>query len=78
MHEQSGDGLLGVLHREESAPTARLEDLAAVTELAAALAVERSLIQNDLGLALPGQLLVLHAVANDGNDSGLGLRAVVA
>ena len=50
----------------------------AIGYLAAALAVEGSDVEHDLGLAVAGQLLVFHAVAQDGDDARLGLDSLVA
>ena len=78
MDEQPGDRLLRVLDGEQRAAAARLQQLAAVADLPAALAVEGSGVEHDLGLAVAGQLLVLRAVAQDRDDAGLGLGALVA
>ncbi len=76
--DEATDRLLGVLDREQLAAAARLADRAAVADLAAALRVERGLVQDDLGLAVAGQFVVLHAVADDRDDPALGGRRLVA
>jgi len=78
MHDQPGDRLLGVFDGEELASAAGLEEFAAVADLPAALAVERSGVEDYLRLALAGQFLELHAVANDRNDPAFGLRPLIA
>ena len=66
--DQPADRLLGVLDGEQRRSAARLAELAAVADLAAALGVERRPIEDDLGGALAGQLVELHAVADDRDD----------
>ena len=68
MDDQPADGLLGVLDREQRRPAARLAELAAIADLAAALGVERRPVEDDLGRALAGQLVELHPVADDRDD----------
>ena len=69
---------LGVGHGEQLAAATGLADDALVADLAAALGVERRLVEDDLGLAVAGQLVELHPVAQDGNDPALGGRRLVA
>ena len=57
---------------------ARLAEHPAIADLAAALGVERGPVEDDLGGAVAGQLLVLGAVAQDRDDPGLGGRRLVA
>jgi hypothetical protein len=78
MDEQAGDWLLGVLDREERAAAAGFEQLAAVPDLAASLAVEGCGVEDDLGFAAAGQFLVFHAVPQDRHDAGLDLGGLVA
>ena len=72
MDDEAADRPLRVGDREQLAPAARLAQDALVADLAAALGVERRLVEDDLGLAVPGQLVELHAVADDRDDASLG------
>ena len=63
-------GLLRVVDREQLAAAARLAEHALVADLAAALGVERGPVEDDLGLAVSGQLVELHAVADDRDAPG--------
>ncbi len=78
MDEEPGDRLLRVLDREQVAAAAGFEDLAVVADLAAALAVEGRGVEDHFGLALAGQLLILHAVTKNRDDASFRLDAVVA
>src|ERR1035437_6466317 len=78
MDEQPRDRLLCVFDREQGAAATGLEQLAVVADLPAALAVEGSGVEDHFGLALAGQLAVLDAVAQNGDDPSLRLSAVVA
>ena len=61
-----------------SLPPPGLADDALVADLAAALGVERRPVEDDLGLAVAGQLVELHPVADDRDDPALGGRRLVA
>ena len=65
-------------HREQVAAAARLAEDALVADLAAALGVERRPVEDDLGLAVAGQLVELQPVADDRDDAALGGRRLVA
>ena len=78
MDDQAADRLLGVVDREQLAAAARLAEDALVADLAAALGVERRPVEDDLGLAVAGQLVELHPVADDRDDPSLGGRRLVA
>ena len=78
MDDQAADRLLRVGDLEQDAPAARLADLALVADLAATLGIERRAIEDELGLAVAGQLVVLHAVADDREDAAVGGRGLVA
>ena len=78
MDDQAADRLLGVGDREQLAAATRLADRAVVADLAAALGVERRPVEDDLGLAVAGQLVELHAVADDRDDPALRRRRLVA
>ena len=78
MDDQPADRLLRVLDREQLAAAARLADRALVADLAAALGVERRPVEDDLGRAVAGELVELHAVADDRDDPALGGRGLVA
>ena len=60
------------------AAAARLAEHALVADLAAALGVERRPVEDDLGLAVAGQLVELDPVAQDRDDPALGGRRLVA
>ena len=60
MDDETTDRLLGVCHREELAAAARFSEDAAIADLAATFRVERRLVEDDLGLAVPRQLVELH------------------
>ena len=70
MDDQAADRPLRVGHREQLAAAARLAEDALVADLAAALGVERRPVEDDLGLAVPGQLVELHPVAHDRDARG--------
>ncbi len=76
--DEAADRRLRVGDREQHAPAARLAEDAPVADLAAALGVERRLVEDDLGFAVAGQLVELHAVAQDRDDASLGGRRLVA
>ena len=57
MDDQPAGRPLRVGHAEQLAAAARLAQDAVVADLAAALGVERRLVQHDLRLAVPGQLV---------------------
>ena len=78
MDDEAAGRALGVLHGEERRAAAGLRELAAVADLAAALGVERRPVQDHLGLAVAGQLVVGDAVADDRDDGRLGRRRLVA
>ena len=78
MDDQAAERLLRVGHREQLAAAARLAQDALVADLAAALGVERRPVEDDLGLAVAGQLVELHPVADDRDDAALGGRRLVA
>ena len=69
---QAADRLLRVGHGEQLAAAARFADHALVADLAAALGVERRRVEDDLGLAHPGQLVELDPVSNDRDHPALG------
>ena len=76
--DQPTERLLRVGHREQLAATARLAQDALVADLAAALGVERRLVEDDLGLTVAGQLVELHPVAEDRDDPAVAGRRLVA
>ena len=78
LDDQAAERLLRVGHGEQLAPAARLAQHAVVADLAAALGVERRPVEDDLRLAVAGQLVELHPVAHDGEDAALGGRRLVA
>ena len=78
MDDQAAERLLRVGHREQLAAAARLAQDALVADLAAALGVERRPVEDDLGLAVAGQLVELHPVPDDRDDAALGGRRLVA
>ena len=78
MDDQAADRLLGVGDREQLAAATRLAEDAVVADLAAALGIERRPVEDDLGLAVAGQLVELHAVADDRDDPALRRRRLVA
>ena len=78
MDDQAAERLLRVGHREQLAPATRLAQDALVADLAAALGIERGLVEDDLGLAVAGQLVELHPVPDDRDDPPLGGRRLVA
>ena len=63
---------------KSSLAAARLAEDAVIADLAAALGVERRPVEDDLGLAVAGQLVELHPVADDRDDAALGGRGLVA
>ena len=75
--DQATERLLRVGHREQLAAAARLAQDALVADLAAALGIERRPIEDDLGLAVAGQLVELHPVPDDRHDAALGGRRLV-
>ena len=76
--DEAADRSLRVGDLEQDAPAARLADLAMVADLAAALGVEGRAIEDQLGLADAGQVVVLHPVAHDRDDAALAGRGLVA
>ena len=78
MDDQPADRLLGVAHREQLAATAQFAQDALVADLAATLGVEGRPVEDDLGLAVAGQLVELDAVADDRDDATLGRGRLVA
>ena len=66
------------LDGEQLAAAPRFADRALVADLPAAFRVERRAVEHDLGRAVPGQLVELHAVADDRHDATLGGRRLVA
>ncbi len=76
--DQPPERSLRVADGEERGAAARLAQLAAVADLAAALGVEGRPIEDDFGLALAGQLVEFHAVADDRDDATLRLGRLVA
>ena len=61
---------LGVGDREQLAAAAGLAQDAEIADLAAALGVERRPVEDDLGLAVAGQLVELQPVADDRRRPG--------
>ena len=76
--DQPADGLLGVHDREEFAPATRFAQDAVIPDLATTLGVERGSIQDDLRIAVTGQLVELHPVTEDRHDLALGGGHLVA
>ena len=75
---QAADRLLRVGHGEQLAAATRFADHALVADLAAALGIERRRVEDDLGLAHPGQLVELDPVAHDRDHATLGGGRLVA
>ena len=78
MDDQAAERLLRVGHAEQLTPAARIAQHAVVADLAAALGVERRLVQDDLRLAVPGQLVEPDPIAHDREYAALGRRRLVA
>ncbi len=78
LDDESTDRSLGVRDGQQLAPTTGLPDHALIPDLAAALGIERRLVEDDLRLAMTGQLVVFHAVAHDRHDPPRGGRRLVA
>ena len=78
MDMQAADRLLRVGHGEQLAAPTRFADHALVADLAAALGIERRRVEDDLGLAQPGQLVELDPVTHDRDHATLGRGRLVA
>ena len=78
MDDEAAERTLGVGDREQLAAAAGLAQDAEIADLAAALGVERRAIEDDLRLAVAGQLVELHPVADDPDDPAVGRRRLVA
>src|SRR4029077_20045681 len=78
MDDESTERPLRVGHGEQVAATARFAQHTLVADLPAAFGVERRAVEDDLGLAVSGQLIELHPVADDRNDPALRGRGLVS